>query len=283
MAARLYATPPNRVQRHEKQYALCFCQADKPKVYQGVRVKTTVKELLQQHRALQAAVKTIAIGALVNQDTNVPTMPSHYLDALPAGDLSSGAPASLHPRALFHEGACSVQQQENAYANQQLMDMILPDNSLNSNCSNSSGGFLPNSLSALPWSHGQPCSEIGYYNQGMAPSSPTDSLNLPSPVDYNSYSPPDSLSSSSSSSSCYDSPTRMDSGFHGFAPEAFHYQHCSLQHCYCLSHSWPVQQETVPTQEYAPYFGTTDYTYALPVEEGYYRRDLPITTDMCYL
>lgn len=28
--------------------------ADKTKVYQGVRVKTTVKELLQKHRALQA-------------------------------------------------------------------------------------------------------------------------------------------------------------------------------------------------------------------------------------
>lgn len=28
---------------------------DKPKVYQGVRVKTTVKELLQKRRALQAA------------------------------------------------------------------------------------------------------------------------------------------------------------------------------------------------------------------------------------
>lgn len=31
-----------------------FILADKPKVYQGVRVKTTVKELLQKHRALQA-------------------------------------------------------------------------------------------------------------------------------------------------------------------------------------------------------------------------------------
>jgi len=32
----------------------CFFSADKPKIYQGVRVKTTVKELLQKHRALQA-------------------------------------------------------------------------------------------------------------------------------------------------------------------------------------------------------------------------------------
>lgn len=35
-------------------YVLKCFSADKPKVYQGVRVKTTVKELLQKHRALQA-------------------------------------------------------------------------------------------------------------------------------------------------------------------------------------------------------------------------------------
>jgi len=36
-----------------------FFSADKPKIYQGVRVKTTVKELLQKHRALQAQKNTI--------------------------------------------------------------------------------------------------------------------------------------------------------------------------------------------------------------------------------
>lgn len=54
--------------------------------------------------------------------------------------------------------------------------------------------------------------------------SPSDSFNLPSPVDYNSYSPPQSHSSSSS---CYSSPTRMDLSS-SFSPENYHYQHCNL-------------------------------------------------------
>lgn len=33
---------------------------DKPKIYQGVRVKTTVKELLQKRRALQAAESRVS-------------------------------------------------------------------------------------------------------------------------------------------------------------------------------------------------------------------------------
>lgn len=41
-----------------KRSYLFLHPADKSKVYQGVRVKTTVKELLQKHRALQA--QTIA-------------------------------------------------------------------------------------------------------------------------------------------------------------------------------------------------------------------------------
>lgn len=37
----------------------CFPFADKPRVYQGVRVKTTVKELLQRHRAREASSKKV--------------------------------------------------------------------------------------------------------------------------------------------------------------------------------------------------------------------------------
>lgn len=42
-------------------FLLSSFSADKTKVYQGVRVKTTVKELLQKHRALQAQ-KTVTVN-----------------------------------------------------------------------------------------------------------------------------------------------------------------------------------------------------------------------------
>ncbi|KPP69019.1 hypothetical protein Z043_112255 [Scleropages formosus] len=105
-----------------------------------------------------------------------------------------------------------------------------------------------------------------------APSSSPDSLSLSlsSPVDYNSYSPHDSYSSSSSS--CYSSPTRLDSAF-GFAQENYHFQHCNLQHCHSgtLS-SWTGPQDGASNPEYAPYY-QSDCLYT-PVEQNYFRRDV---------
>lgn len=105
--------------------------------------------------------------------------------------------------------------------------------------------------------------------------SPSDSFNLPSPVDYNSYSPPQS---NSSSSSCYNSPTRMDLSS-SFSPENYHYQHCNLQHCICLSH-WSNVQEGMVTSEFAPY-GSSDCLYSYG-DDSYFRRDTS-NSEMCYL
>lgn len=114
----------------------------------------------------------------------------------------------------------------------------------------------------------------------QAPCSSPESLKLCNPMDPNSYSPQGSFSSSSSS--CYDSPTRMESSYPGFASEHFHYQHCNLQDCYCLSHCWPGQQESFSAPEYAPYYNPTDYPYTCPVEENYFKRDLQMSSEMCY-
>lgn len=123
-----------------------------------------------------------------------------------------------------------------------------------------------------------PCSSCGLLFQ--APCSPPESLKLCSPMDHNSYSPQDSFSSSSSS--CYDSPTRMESSYHGFTSEHYQYQRYNLQDCYCLPHCWPGQQESFSAPEHAPYYPSTDYPYACPVEENYYKRDLPMSSEMCY-
>uniref|UniRef100_A0A8C8HGJ6 Uncharacterized protein n=1 Tax=Oncorhynchus tshawytscha TaxID=74940 RepID=A0A8C8HGJ6_ONCTS len=135
---------------------------------------------------------------------------------------------------------------------------------------NSNGSFQPR---AFPDSNVQMES---FDNQQLISMmiSPSGSLNMSSPVDYNSYSPQESYTSS-----CYNSPNRMDSSY-GFVPEHYHYQHCNLQHCYCLSH-WSGTQESISTPEYAIY-GTTDCVHASPVDANYFRRELS-SSEMCYL
>lgn len=107
-----------------------------------------------------------------------------------------------------------------------------------------------------------------------------ESLKFYHPVDPNSYSPQDSFSSSSSSS-CYNSPSRMESGHSGFTNEHFHYQHCTPQDCYCLPSFWMPQQESYPVSEYVPHYTQTDYSYG-SMEENYFKRDCHMSSEMCY-
>ncbi|KAL0973063.1 hypothetical protein UPYG_G00198420 [Umbra pygmaea] len=234
--------------------------SDKPKVYQGVRVKTTVKELLQKRRALQTAIKTVRTKSQSIASQNVcvsSSMPGQYFDAFPE-EVDSKSSFQLR---AFPDNGVEVEQ----FDNQQLISMTMPNETYNS-------GILHPTTSTQHWSQELHFSNMDYYGHGMNPSSPSDSLNVQSPLDYNSYSPQESYSSSSS---CYNSPTRMDSSY-GFVPEHYHYQHCSLQQCYCLSH-WSGTQESISAPEYAPY-GTTDSL----VEDSYFRRDFS-SSEMCYI
>ncbi|CAB1347790.1 unnamed protein product [Coregonus sp. 'balchen'] len=145
--------------------------------------------------------------------------------------------------------------QMESFDNQQLISMMMPNEIYSSGIP-----YPATSTKLLCQENHSP--NMGYYGHGMSPSSPSGSLNMPSPVDYNSYSPQESYSSS-----CYNSPTRLDSSY-GFVPELYHYQNCNLQ-------------ASVSTPEYAPY-GTTDYVYASPAEDSYFRRDMS-SSEMCYL
>lgn len=69
----------------------------------------------------------------------------------------------------------------------------------------------------------------------------------------------------------------MESGYGGLASERFHLPHCSPQDCYCLLPCWPAQQEAFSVQDYAPYYAPTEYPYACPLEENYFR-----SSEMCY-
>ncbi|XP_029923381.1 colorectal cancer associated 2 [Myripristis murdjan] len=218
------------------------------------------------------------------------TLTGRYVDCAASVHVADASGGGCGARALqvragsfpVAESAFSFQVQDGAFSDtqQQFVDVMLPGNGYsNTDHGTSYSAALPPSL-PLPWAHGL-SSDADYYGHGMAPASPPDSLKLCSPVDPNSYSPQDSFSSSSSSS-CYDSPTRMESSYQPFTPEHYHYHQCNLQDCYCLSHCWTGQQESFSAPEYAPYYGPTDYAYPCPVEENYFRRDLPMSSEMCY-
>ncbi|KAI3354630.1 hypothetical protein L3Q82_019134, partial [Scortum barcoo] len=224
------------------------------------------------------------------QELYASTFPSRCVDpppVIPPADAISCGPAPFP----FTGSACGVQMHESNFNDiqQQFGDVMLPSNGYNiinnnnnnnNNCSSSYSAPLPPPPSLpLPWCHGL-SSDADYYGPGMAPCSSPELLKLCNPVDHNSYSPQDSFSSSSSS--CYDSPTRMEPGYHGFGSEHYHYQYCNLQDCYCLPHCWPGQQESFSAPEYAPYNNPTDYPYACPVEENYFKRDLQMSSEMCY-
>ncbi|KAI7800736.1 colorectal cancer associated 2 isoform X1 [Triplophysa rosa] len=232
--------------------------ADKTKVYQGVRVKTTVKELLQKHRALQAQKTATKSQAMTSRDVCSTTLNTQL-------DVFSGRQAQdpyFQTRSFTEHVNVPM---ENAYDHQQMMNMMPPE-TFNNNF------VFPTSAQ---WANGYLPSNTESYGTNLVSRSPSDSFNLPSPVDYNSYSPPQSHSSSSS---CYSSPTRMDLNS-SFSPENYHYQHCNLQHCFCLS-QWSNLQDGMTTSEYAPY-GSSDcfFSYA---GDSYFRRDIS-NSDMCYL
>ncbi|XP_055082071.1 colorectal cancer associated 2 [Periophthalmus magnuspinnatus] len=261
--------------------------SDKSKVYPGVRVKTTVRELLQRHRAREAnrthAKPLVSQACLDLQELSAslyPTAPA------PVSDLSSlqvSYPASYS----VSESLSSSQTQDlNTYNNNfqhQLWDAVLPGNSGPGNHlhphiyqhqqnppQHHSGQHQP----GLPPSWNQALSsDADYYGPGMTSCSPADSLKMCSPEDHSGYSPHNSFSSSSStsSSSCYDSPSRLESSF--CSPEPYLYtQHYLSQDSYNVAHLCMGQQESF-TSEYAPCYTSMDYVYPC-TDESFYKRDL---------
>ncbi|XP_077467774.1 colorectal cancer associated 2 [Stigmatopora argus] len=268
--------------------------SDKPRVYQGVRVKTTVKELLQRHRAREAnrkKVKTVSQTCSEFQALFASTLPRNagsYVEAstTPIVDPSTcGAPDVEQRHASFSvpDMGCINQAQESGFAcaQQPFGDMMVPADCYGGN-NNSGGLYGAHPPPSFPTSWREDlASDSDNYGQGLAPSSSPESLKLYSPLDPNSYSPQDSFSSSSTSS-CYDSPTRMECNFISHASEHYHSQNCTLQDFYCLPQCWTNPQESFYSPEYSPYYPPTDYAYPCLVEENYSKSNFAMNTEMCY-
>ncbi|XP_041851630.1 colorectal cancer associated 2 isoform X2 [Melanotaenia boesemani] len=259
----------------------------KSRVYQGVRVRTTVKELLQMHREKVANSKKYKTVYLEHKELCESTAPSRHADPPPAVPLTDASSCRLRAVPLhtysfpMSDSSCTIQMPASTFnhTQQQFEEVMLPSNGYNNN--NSTSGTLDYSTSLPPlsassplcWGHGI-SSDTDYYGHGMAAASSSESLTFCNSLDPNSYSPQDSFSSSSSS--CYDSPTRMECSY------AFSSEHHCYQHCNPHQDCWLGQQEGFPTAEFPPFYDPTDYPSAGPVEEGYFRKDFPLSSEMCY-
>ncbi|KAM9733454.1 colorectal cancer associated 2 isoform 1-T1 [Menidia menidia] len=260
--------------------------AEKSRVYLGVRVKLTVKELLQRHRAQEANKKKLKTAYLEMKDLCATTFPRRHVDPPPAApetDAGSCGTRALQlrtsPFPVPGSSGC-VQMQASSFSgiHQPFGDGTLPSdgyNAINRGAAQYHAPLPPLPASSpLPW-----CSGADFHGHGMAVSSSSESLTISRPMDHNSYSPQGSISSSSSS--CYDSPTRMDSGYCAPPSDYFPHQHYNTQQDY-VPGCWFGQQESIPALDDTPYYSPTDYPYTCSVEENYFRKDIALSSEMCY-
>ncbi|XP_037360613.1 POU class 2 homeobox associating factor 3, partial [Talpa occidentalis] len=179
---------------------------EKPKVYQGVRVKITVKELLQQRRAHQAASGvTLSGGSSVHHaDPVTPSSAGLYFEHEPI----SSTPNYFQPR----EFPSCVSCEENPSYLEQILDSCLQtethlDPLLNS--MQSSAHYFPGSCQDAPF-----C-----FNQSLTPASPSDSSTLSGSLDC-SYSPAQLPSCAPENYNC---PPSLDTRNCGYASEDYPY------------------------------------------------------------
>ncbi|XP_043849619.1 colorectal cancer-associated protein 2 [Dromiciops gliroides] len=252
---------------------------EKPKVYQGVRVKITVKELLQQRRAHQATS-----GGTLSRNSGVQfseaVLPSSAAPCFEPEPISA-APNYFQPRQFSSCMSC----EENPSCLDQVLESYLPAETLLDHSLSSTQGIppcFPDSFQATPF-----C-----FNQSLAPGSPSDSSTLSSPLEY-SYSPPQQPSLAPVT---YNSPSSLDTRNCGYPSEEYSYHHfhshpqyscctssSSSSVCYCTSCETD-HLDTIKVSEYFSYPDTDciDYSHSLPtaMTDDFYRREADC--DICY-
>ncbi|XP_042538967.1 colorectal cancer-associated protein 2 isoform X1 [Dipodomys spectabilis] len=248
--------------------------SEKPKVYQGVRVKITVKELLQQRRAHQAASGGTLPGPsnVHISDPDVPTS-GLYFEPEPMSSTNN----YFQPR----EFSTCVSCEENPSCLDQIFDSYLqtetsPEPLFNS--TPSTPYYFPEGFQATPF-----C-----FNQSLTPGSPSDSSSLSGSFDY-SYSPAQLPSYAPES---YNSPPSLDTLNPGFPPDNCSYHHLSSHTqyncfpaattsvCYCAS----CETEHVDILRTSEYFypspDCADFAPSVATTSDFYRREA--NCDLCY-
>ncbi|KAM7084820.1 POU class 2 homeobox associating factor 3 isoform 1-T1 [Molossus nigricans] len=249
--------------------------SEKPKVYQGVRVKITVKELLQQRRAHQAASGGTLSGATSVHLSDPVTPPSAVYfepESIPS------TPNYFQPR----EFSSSVSCEENPSCLDQILDSYLqtethPDPLLNS--MQSTPHYFLDSFQAAPF-----C-----FDQSLTPGSPSDSSTLSGSLDY-SYSPAHLPSYAPEN---YNSPPSLDTRNCGYPSEEDSYPHlpshtqydcffpAPTSGCCCVSCE-AEHLATIRASEYFSYPGTdcVNLNPSAAATSDFYMREA--NCDLCY-
>nr|XP_010332891.1 colorectal cancer-associated protein 2 isoform X1 [Saimiri boliviensis boliviensis] len=249
---------------------------EKPKVYQGVRVKITVKELLQQRRAHQAASGgTRSGGSSVHlSDPVAPSSAGLYFEPEPI----SSTPNYFQPR----EFSSCVSCEENSSCLDQIFDSYLqtemhPAEPL-LNSIQSTPHHFPDSFQAAPF-----C-----FNQSLIPGSPSNSSTLSGSLDY-SYSP---VQLPSYAPENYNSPTSLDTRNCGYPPEDHSYHHlpshaqyscfssATASICYCASCEAEDLDALQVAQYLYPSTDCVDFAPSAATTTDFYQRET--NCDICY-
>ncbi|TKC36086.1 hypothetical protein EI555_012681, partial [Monodon monoceros] len=249
---------------------------EKPKVYQGVRVKITVKELLQQRRAHQAASGgTLSGGNSVHlSDPVPPSSAGQYFEPEPI----PSTPNYFQPR----EFSSCVSCEENPGFLDQIFDSYLqtethPDPSPSS--MQSTPHYFPDSFQPAPF-----C-----FNQSLTPGWPSDSSTLSGSLDC-SYSPAQLPSYTLEN---YNSPPSLDTRNCGYPSEDYAYPHLpshTQYNCFssatasvcCCASCEAEHLDTFRASECFAYPSTdyVDFTPSAAASSDFCRRET--NWDICY-
>ncbi|XP_031761962.1 colorectal cancer-associated protein 2, partial [Xenopus tropicalis] len=209
------------------------CILARPKVYQGVRVKTTVRELLQQKRAQQAEKRTSEFQDCRMQLSD----PSPTYSEMYNGFEASCSADSYHQSRHFP----NYSSPDDSLS---FLDQLFPDIYLPSDClADSNFNFLQSSSSCALEGNSQLAPS---FQQSMAPESPTSSDDMSNSFEYSpTYQ---EMTYNHQNHSAY-----QDPGSCTFANVDMYYQH---QHnaacCYCVyCHSMEHQEAMKALEPYS--------------------------------
>ncbi|KAM4652075.1 POU class 2 homeobox associating factor 3 [Discoglossus pictus] len=237
----------------------------KPKVYQGVRVKITVKEMLQQRRALQAEKNASDL-----QENRM-----QFSESFPscAGIYSGSEPIPSAP--IYQQ----TRQQQNypshveslSFVDQLFLDAYLQPDPLPETTHN----FLQIPPLCSPEDNIQP---TPVFSQSMTPESPSDGSDFSNSFE---YSPTHQVINFAPQS--YSSPSHHELRSCAYADVDPYYQQ-PTSFCYCAYCCSVKPYEPVKVQDPRPHPGSDcmEYFPSSTVTEDFFGRELN-NFDMCYI
>ncbi|XP_072835163.2 POU class 2 homeobox associating factor 3, partial [Pogona vitticeps] len=243
----------------------------KPKVYQGVRVKITVKELLQQRRAKQAVAEEAVSGegcsSVQIAESFSPPSTAPFVD----GGLESPSPAGCLQPWPFQN--CLSCEEIPSYLEQLVESCMQTEPPLDASL-----GVVPGSLSCSPESY-QP--GLVCINQSLGPGSP-DSSDPSGSFDcsYSSPQPPPYAPTSYSTPSPLEAKSCMYPSSEGIPFQSHDTQYHASPCCCTSCGSQHLDSFRVP--EYFPYANTDcrEYPPSVSVGDDCFGRDRH--WDICY-